>query len=115
MKKAKIILGAVAFFAVVGGALAFKTSRLVPADVWTLLPGNKISSITVGSLVYSTTIPNCTLLPYYSTNVGTLTTVSSTTTSPTVTTIFTRQGGQQVITTYHYCAPFVTRTAEADS
>lgn len=35
MKKAKIVLSAVALFAVVGGALAFKADRFDPRNVWT--------------------------------------------------------------------------------
>lgn len=34
MKKAKIVLSAVALFAVVGGALAFKANRYQPANVY---------------------------------------------------------------------------------
>ena len=115
MKKAKIILSCVAILAVVAGALAFRASRL-PANIYTLLDGNKVTSITIGNIVYTTTIPNCTLKTplRVSTDVGTPVAVSSTTTNALSTTVFISAGHPNVTTTFAYCTAWVTATAVPD-
>jgi hypothetical protein len=113
MKKAKIVLTCVAILAVVGGALAFKAMRL-PANIYSLLAGNKVASITVGTVVYTTTIPNCTLTTYHTVAEGGVErNLSSTTTAAASTTIF-RSGANQVITTFPYCTLWVTKVVPSD-
>ncbi|SEW03917.1 hypothetical protein SAMN05428988_1488 [Chitinophaga sp. YR573] len=83
MKNAKIILTAIALFAVVGGALAFKAQKFTPLPVFTRI-GPIITSTTINGIVYTTTIPLCTttdlwfsvdgdLLPVFSTTTAVLT------------------------------------------
>lgn len=115
MKKAKIILASLAVFAVVGGAFAFRASRFQAPSVYSLLAGSRVTTTIVGSQTYTTTIPNCTLLNLATTNVGTPTNIYSTTsTSPAVTTVFTRAGGQQFVTTYPFCTPTNVITTSVD-
>ncbi|SEW03928.1 hypothetical protein SAMN05428988_1489 [Chitinophaga sp. YR573] len=59
MKNAKIILTAIALFAVVGGALAFKAQRFTPLQAFTRI-GPIITSTTINGVVYTTTVPLCT-------------------------------------------------------
>ena len=66
MKKAKIVLSAVALFAVVGGAFAFKAARFQPANVYTTY-----STTTIGGVPTA----YCTLTDLRTTNAGVLTSV----------------------------------------
>jgi hypothetical protein len=113
MKKEKIILTSIAILAVLGGALAFKSNRL-PPNVYTLLAGSKVASITVGGIVYTTTIPNCTLTCLNTTNVGPIVSVSSTTTSFNSVTAFLSAGRPPIITTFPYCTLWLTRVVICD-
>lgn len=81
MKKAKIALVAIAVFAVVGGAYAFKAKRATDKIYYTTVPGGvatlTLSSVTLTaapgasplSSTFATTIYNTTtpenLVPYY--------------------------------------------------
>jgi hypothetical protein len=115
MRKAKIILASLAILAVVGGTLAFKARSFLPPNVYTLLAGNKVASITIGSMVYTTTVQNCTLLPLRSTSQGgVLANVSSTTISPNSTTVF-RSGAFFIIAPYTYCTLWVTKVMDDDT
>jgi hypothetical protein len=113
MKKAKIILTCVAILAVVGGALAFRANRL-PSNVFTLLAGSKATSITVGGIVYTTTIPNCTLTALRTVPGTPNVIVSSTTTDPNTVVAFKSAGHPDIITTYAYCTQWFTRTADSN-
>jgi hypothetical protein len=55
MKKAKIMLAALAIFAVIGGALAFKTARFTSNKAY-----YTTFSTVVGGVTYSTIAPFCT-------------------------------------------------------
>jgi len=75
MKKAKIILTAIAVFAVIGGALAFKTSKFTPFQAWTL-NGTILTSTTLTTtvggpvLTYTAVVPNCVLTNRFFTDNG---------------------------------------------
>lgn len=85
MKKAKIMLMAIAIFGVIGGALAFKTAKF----------GGPVFLCTT-TVLHGPTI--CTKPGYTTTNVGgTLSTVYATTASTTAFSCSTSSGG---ITTY---------------
>jgi len=116
MKKAKIILASVAILAVVGGALAFKTSRFLPPNIYTI-SGTKLSTITtaVGGPTYSAVIPNCTLTNLVTTNQGSQVVVSTSSTRNNVTAAFTHQpSGNEITATYAFCTTILTRTTLAD-
>jgi hypothetical protein len=69
MKKAKIILSAIAVFAVIGGALAFKTSRFSETQLWTVTGVTVTSTTTaVGGPTYSATIPYCKTVNFFTTD-----------------------------------------------
>lgn len=120
MKKAKIILGVIALLAVAGGAFAVK-ARFDEADrLFILAGGSKVTTTQVGTVVYSTTIPNCTTTNRFiresggtpvagfsvtTTNANTVTTFTATTAvgGPTLSTILT----------YPYCTAIVTATTAA--
>ena len=57
MKKAKIILTAIAVFAIVGGALAFKANRnQFPAKIYL---STKSTLSNIGGFTYTTTVNSC--------------------------------------------------------
>jgi len=56
MNKAKLALSAVAMFAVIGGALAFKASRLQP-NVYTRTTTQQGGPLTCVTLPFVTTVP----------------------------------------------------------
>lgn len=67
MKKAKIILAAIAFFTVIGGSLAFKTKRFNEFPLWTITGIVTLSTTcttTVGGpvITYTVTVPNCSTI-----------------------------------------------------
>jgi hypothetical protein len=69
MKKAKIILIAIAIFAIVGGTLALKTVRFNENQLWTVTGITTISSTcTIGGLICTATIPACTRINLYATD-----------------------------------------------
>jgi hypothetical protein len=71
MKKAKVILTAIAVFAVIGGALAFKTSRFNEFQLWTLNGATTVSVTTIVGglpLTYTATVPNCVITNRYATD-----------------------------------------------
>ncbi|SEW03966.1 hypothetical protein SAMN05428988_1493 [Chitinophaga sp. YR573] len=79
MKNAKIILTAIAVFAVVGGILAFKVQRFSPFQAFTSV-GSIITSTTINGVVYTTIVPLCTTTALWFTyDGGFLSVVSSTT------------------------------------
>lgn len=70
MKKAKIILTAIAVFAVIGGTLAFKTKRFNEFQLWTIyatVTTSFTTTTTVGgpTLTYTATIPTCSTVPFF--------------------------------------------------
>ncbi len=74
MKKAKIVLSAVALFAVVGGAFAFKAMRL-PSNVYTsylttTAPGGPSVTRCAPAPYISTATGNLVTSVYYSTQAG---------------------------------------------
>jgi len=113
MEKAKILLTCVIILGIIGGALAFRANRL-PSNVYTLLPGNKVVSYTIGNVIYTTTVPNCTRTDLVSCAFSIVTSVSSTTTDPLVTTIFKSAGHPDQVGTYAYCTLWITRTCVAN-
>lgn len=74
MKKAKIVLSAVALFAVVGGALAFKAARQ-PNRFFTAPAAGQLCTIPV-NLSYTTTANPTTIIPYATTSTTTLCTAA---------------------------------------
>jgi len=112
MKKAKIILASLVLLSVIGGIFAFKAARQ-PRNIWTV-SGTKLSTILVGTLTYSTTIPNCTLTALATTNVGPNVIVSYSSTSDAVKTVFTRAGQPDFPSTYLFCTTILTKTTIAD-
>jgi len=113
MKKAKILLACTAILAFIGGALAFRTIRLAP-NVYILLAGNRTASLTIGQIIYTTTIPNCTLTDKVTTAVGPIVIVSSTTTNILSTTIFKSAGHPDQVSTFIYCTSWPTRVTIPD-
>jgi hypothetical protein len=108
MKRATITLACVAILGVIGGALAFKTSRQ-PDNVYTLLPGSKvITIIRAPGVICTTTVPNCTLTHLATTNAGPPVSVRSTTTNASVVTVFKCPTPPDVVTTYAYCTLWLT-------
>jgi hypothetical protein len=114
MKKEKKILACIAILAIIGGALAFRASRM-PPNVYTLLPGSKVFRITLPSnIICTTTIPNCTLTNLATTAFGPLVIVSSTTTSPLSTTVFLCPEQTVVTNTFPYCTQWITRVTASN-
>lgn len=119
MKKAKVILASLAILAVIGGALAFKASRLPAKQLYILLDeavvGPQWSSYTnAQGLVFSTTIPPCTLTNVFTTTQGTPVITSTSTSAALVRTFFTRAGSSPIQTTYHYCTQKLVATTNVD-
>lgn len=105
MKKARIIFACIALLAVVGGALAFK-AMTTQGVAYTFTGGTTWTSTTVGTKIYSTTVPICAtlslgVLPAYRTNdvfAIPATNVYSTTLANTVFTTTTTVAGATITT-----------------
>lgn len=61
MKKARIILSCIALLAVIGGSLAFR-AMISQAEAYTYTGSTTWTSTTVGTKIYSTTVPVCVRL-----------------------------------------------------
>jgi hypothetical protein len=72
MKKAKIVLSAVALFAVVGGALAFKAARIPQTFFYKTNPAATALCTIPTLLPYTTSVNPTTTIPYATTNTTTL-------------------------------------------
>jgi hypothetical protein len=73
MKKAKIILTAIAVFAIIGGALAFKASRYTEVQLWTINGVTTVDTIiiiTTTVIIYTATVPKCTTTNRWGTDDG---------------------------------------------
>jgi hypothetical protein len=113
MKKAKIILTSLAILAVIGGALAFKASR-VPANLYWVPPfpnSTTVTTLIVGGVPYTTIIPNCTLSNRVEVNGSPINTFKSSTEAG-VQTLFQRAGQSPVAGTYVFCKATFTGTAQ---
>jgi len=65
MKKAKIILTAIAVFAIMGGALAYKVATFNPFQLWTISGttiAGYLTTINGDQFVYTATVPRCTII-----------------------------------------------------
>jgi len=77
MKKARIILTAIAMLAIVGGALAYK-AKFNGRFVYTILVGNTTVTETIDGKTYTAAVTQlCTTTNKWFTNNGVLTTVST--------------------------------------
>jgi len=112
MKKAKIILTAIAVLAVVGGALAFKAKRS-PFAAYTLT-GNTVTSFVINGLTYRTLVPLCSFTGVFIDPVGPANTFTLTDLFKTVTGYSTLNGVQVPGTSVEFvCTPtFTATTAE---
>ncbi|PWV55504.1 hypothetical protein [Chitinophaga sp. S165] len=104
MNKARIVLSAVALFALIGGAFAFKAMR----------NGNPVFTTTLAyatnGTIYTATSPICTTTNQFFTiaGVGVQSIVYSTTAEADAFTTLTRQGGTQTITLPNHCTVATT-------
>lgn len=103
MKKAKIILLGIFFLTIAAGTFALNVFRNL-RKAYTFTGGSTWISTTVGTQVYSTTVPFCLPLSIgpsaaYISNVGDLATVYTTTFTITTYTTTTNPGGPTVSTT----------------
>ena len=99
MKKARIFLSLIALLAVIGVAFAFKASKFNANPAW-----RYTSSITVGGIVYYSTVPFCTstnAVSFFTTECFEITTTWSTT---------VRTGPPSTITLKYTANPNVTLT-----
>ncbi|SEW03938.1 hypothetical protein SAMN05428988_1490 [Chitinophaga sp. YR573] len=104
MKNAKIILTAIALFALVGGALAFKAQKFTPLPAFTKI-GPVVTSTIINGVLYTTTVPLCTTTSLWFSVEGDLFAVFSTTTE-----ILTGKTPHGITTTWEelVCTPTTT-------
>jgi hypothetical protein len=116
MKKAKIILTAIAVFAVVGGALAFKTSRFTELPLWTLNGSTTTTTTTaVGGPTYTALVPFCTTTPFFGTTTFPGAVLVNARVSAAAQVIGTRVGGTETtLIVYRACPAFQTFTTIID-
>jgi hypothetical protein len=99
MKKARIFLSLIALLAVIAAAFAFKTTRFNANPAW-----RYTTSITVGGIVYYSTVPFCTstnAVSFFTTDCFEITTTWSST---------VRAGSPSTITLRYTANPNVTLT-----
>lgn len=112
MEKAKIILTAIAVFAVVGGALAFKTVNFNAFPLWTISGIYTVyGTTTVGGPVYTATVPYCKQIPLYATSFGPV--LLNVFESAPALVIATATNGATTFVLYRACASFLTFTRVA--
>lgn len=109
MKKARIILSAIALLSVIGGTLAFKAYRQGLGQLATYDPNQTIlTSYTTDNKVYTATIPSCVLTNVFVRNNGQIVDTWKTSTAAAITTLGTAPDGSTTTFTFVFCTTTAT-------